>query len=185
MVFPLSLVLAGIGTEKIAYFFRLEEGKKLLFAALGTFAIGAYSLILSFPFYESYASSLLPLRYSTDLKDMGSGSYEAAEFLNSLPGAENISIWTDKTGVCYFFRGNCYTSFSVGELTAANLDYLVLSSGRESRVANSLKIMKIKKDSPFYFYKYYDESNPSFHKIEINGRPNQFVKVIKISNNHQ
>jgi hypothetical protein len=182
MVFPLALVLSGIGTEKIAYFFKLIEEKKILYVALGTFAICAYSLIFSFPFYESYASALLPLKYSIDLKDMGNGSYEAARFLNSLPDAEKISIWTDKTGVCYFFRGDCYTSFSIGELNAANLDYLVLSSGRESRVANNLKSMKIKKDSPFYFYNYYDESRPSLFKIEINGRPNQFVKVIKFNN---
>ena len=68
--------------------------------------IGTATLALT-PFPLSYASSLLPMTHHTDVKDMGAGSYEAAQYLNSLPDAEHMLIWTDKDGVCKFFVGRC------------------------------------------------------------------------------
>jgi hypothetical protein len=179
MVFPIALILGGIGLGKVFDYLRLNGSRKLVAFYLAVFILGIYSLFATVPFYASYASALLPKKYTLDLKDMGVGSYEAAEFLNSLPDAQNLSIWTDKKGVCYIFKGNCYTGLTISELSQANLDYLVLSSGRESRTTKMSRSLKIKKDSPFNFNLYYADDYPTVFRLNVNGREGQYVKVVK------
>jgi len=131
ILYPLAMVLSGMGIYR---FINLEKVKKYLAPASPYLIIliaSVYSLNSIKPFYFSYASDLLPKKYVLNLKDMGDGSYEAAAYLNKLPGAEDMVIWTDKRGVCAFFLGTCRSGFDLDP--EKKIDYFVVSSGRESR----------------------------------------------------
>lgn len=174
MVFPIVFVLAGMGLNLLLkHFFQI----KLLPAGLVLLLISVFSLLAN-PFYMSYASEILPAKYSVDLKNMGVGSYEAAEFLNSLPEAEKLNVWTDKSGMCYFFQGNCYSGFPKNKFENVKMDYAVVSAGRKTRTAT---MSRGKKDHPHYFAKYYDRSDDSIvFTLKINDRENQYVKIVKV-----
>jgi 4-amino-4-deoxy-L-arabinose transferase-like glycosyltransferase len=179
IIYPAILIVAGIAAGTL---FRLLQRKyprlSLPATALSLFIVSASSLALSSPLYLSYASGLLPKQYSIDIKDMGTGSYEAAAFLNSLPDAANLTIWTDKKGVCTFFKGDCYSSFNFAKLHDKGLDYIVVSSGRKSRTTRMMQ-SHIAKAHPelIRFDQYYDQEEGFAYKLEINGRPNNYVKV--------
>jgi len=53
----------------------------------------------------------LPKNFIVNLKGMGEGSFEAASYLNSLPNAHEMTIWSDKGAVCEAFAGNCFIDF--------------------------------------------------------------------------
>ena len=118
---------------------------------------------------------LLPKKYYLNLKDMGSGSYEAAQYLNSLPDAKKITIWSDKKGVCTFFAGSCSTSLTLSNLRSSRFDYFVLSSGRESRTT---KMTVLETFNGLTFDKLYS-SNNWIYKLELGNRPGNYVKIIQ------
>lgn len=129
------------------------------------------------PFPTSYTSPLLPERFTIDEKDMGSGSYEAAQYLNSLPQAKDLSVWTDKSGLCKFFIGTCYDGFNFEKIQPSKLDYIVVSSGRESRTERMLQTSYRLDDTGFIrLQDYYEKTDPVF-EILVNGRSGQFVKI--------
>jgi len=178
VIFPLAFILAGMGIYK---FIRISSIKKYLTHTVFYFIIilfSVYSLWSVKPFYFTYASDLLPQKYILNLKDMGDGSFEAAQYLNNLPNAQNFSIWTDKRGVCSFFRGNCNNEIGLekGEIA---FDYFVVSAGRESRTSRmTLSRFKGGNDLIARLDKLYGIENPDFY-LELGGRPNNFVKIIK------
>jgi 4-amino-4-deoxy-L-arabinose transferase-like glycosyltransferase len=190
IAFPLALTAAGLGIGALlsAINQTTAYAKMRSYFGVGGFGLiissliiltGAFSLLSVHPFYFSYASFLLPREHSLDLKDMGSGSYEATEKLNSLPNAKNIAVWTDKSGLCNFFVGICYTGYNKNNLREANLEYVVISSGRESRTK---KRSTSKPTDPLNFGQYYElyEEEDIFWQIKINERDSQYVKIIKI-----
>jgi hypothetical protein len=148
----------------------------LLIIGVVIFLCSAFSLLTT-TFPLSYSSSLLPLTYHADVKDMGAGSYEAATYLNSLPHARELTIWTDRGGVCKFFVGQCIDGLSFEKLKAYTFDYVVVSSARKNRTEKIL-------DNPFRmanphfidFNIYYEKTNPDFF-YPINNRPSQNIQV--------
>jgi len=147
--------------------------KKIVIIILFIFSLGSLWFIK--PFYFSYASDLLPKKYVLNLKDMGDGSYEAAQYLNSLSGSEKMIIWTDKRGVCTFFNGVCKSGISEDEI---DYDYYVVSSGRENRTS-AMTLSRVNNGAEITRYdKLYLLDECEF-KLEIGGRPNNFVKIIK------
>ncbi|MFA6383032.1 MAG: glycosyltransferase family 39 protein [Parcubacteria group bacterium] len=105
MLYPLVFTMAAIG---IYQFFMLDKKsnafKTVIFT--GIILISIISLWQIKPFYFNYTSRLLPQQYLTT-DAWGYGGYEAAEYLNSLPDAQNMRIWSDYNGVCLFFNGKC------------------------------------------------------------------------------
>lgn len=179
MLFPVLLLVSAIGLERICAYLKKTQRTFWIITTI-TILTGAITLFHLKPFYLSYASSLLPSQYITDVKDMGAGSYEAAEFLNTLPGAENIAIWTDKRGVCTFFVGRCYDGFSFDELEAADIEYVVVSSGRENRTTSITKNrIRLNSSEKLRFSKYYTQKENAVFELYINARPNNFVKVFE------
>ncbi len=186
MLFPLAAIGSGIFASIVFLFLKEKISfpfeKKLFFplVLVVLFGIGMVSLVQN-PFPLSYASSVLPNRYHTDVKDMGPGSYEAAMYLNSLPDAENLLIWTDKDGVCRFFVGRCKRSFNFTNLKKEGLDYIVVSSARKNRTTSFVKreVDRMKPDI-IRFDTYYDRTDPDY-ELKINGRDSHFVKVFKWS----
>ncbi|EKE25806.1 MAG: hypothetical protein ACD_5C00031G0007 [uncultured bacterium] len=186
MLYPLLLIMSGISLEHL---FSIAEKKyafnKHYFKIFLLFVItfSAISLHFSKPFYLSYASSLLPNEHYLDLKDMGPGSYEVAEYLNSLPNAENLTIWTDKKGVCTFFKGHCYGDLSYKDLEGVSLDYVAVSWGRKSRTTSMVRSQsRLASHEVFNFAKYYNQKEDVVYELLVNNRPAQYIKVFKVNN---
>lgn len=109
---------------------------------------------------------------------MGDGSFEAAKYLNSLPNAQELIIWSDKGAVCETFLGKCNVGFNKNDTEGFHFDYFVVSTGRKSR---SLKLEGAADfESKIDFQKLYmsDFENPDF-EINFSKNPNNFVRVAK------
>lgn len=182
ILFPMAAIIAGIALEHILSMlhkrFGIKEMPTPVFAASALALIGAISLFFT-PYPLSYASTMLPAKYHIDMKDMGAGSYEAAMWLNSRPGAKDMLIWTDKDGVCKFFVGRCKRGLDYQKLRTDGLDYIVTSAGRESRTTKMMAgDITNQKPGLIRFDQYYDRTDPA-HEIDINGRRSHFVKIFK------
>jgi 4-amino-4-deoxy-L-arabinose transferase-like glycosyltransferase len=172
-LYPLAFIMSAIG---IAYVLSLESVRKYVSAALAvtlTLVIAVTSIFLVRPYYFTYASALLPQKYLLNTKDMGDGSWEAAQYLNSLPDARSLTVWSDKGAACTEFVGTCNIGFSKKDLEGKNFDYFIISAGRVSR---SLKLSG-GANNIVNFKKVY--SSNTYEKIIImDGRPDNFVKII-------
>jgi 4-amino-4-deoxy-L-arabinose transferase-like glycosyltransferase len=175
ILYPLLAIISAIGIDQIIK--KLPHLKYTFFiTTILLLIIGALALAKTKPFYLGYASRLLPNRYIVDVKDMGDGSYQIARYLNSLPDAKKLFIWTDKKGVCTFFVGKCdsfYDTLSFKENPP--IDYFVISSGRKNKILNETKN---KTSLPYDFEKIYDSQGYQF-AIFIGDRPKNYIKVIK------
>lgn len=171
IIYPLIFIVAAYGLDLI-----FARSKKWI--QISSLAISCLLLLISMenirPFYFSYASEILPQKYVLNLKDMGDGSYEAAQYLNNLPNVKDLTIWTDKRGVCYFFKGGCYDTFEMNE--GMDIDYFVLSAGRESRTARHIPYKGRHNTYEIQVDKIYDNDNYDF-RIDIGGRPNNYIKI--------
>lgn len=178
ILFPIAALLASLGIMAIFDRLSLTRVKPYTFPTLMGIVIGlGIGTLSATPFPLSYASSLLPNQYHTDVKDMGPGSYEAAEWLNAQPNAKELIIWTDKDGVCKFFVGKCRRGFgSYDARRLEGLDYIVVSSGRESRTTKMI-IGQVNSGVPAIRYDQYYRREAPAHEIRINDRLNQFVKI--------
>jgi len=176
VLFPVFLVISAIGIQYLADWIFPKKYSTIL-AAILVLAIGIFTLAKNKPFYLGYASNLLPKKYAVDFKDMGDGSYETAQFLNSLPDAKNLFVWTDKTGVCQFFVGKCDSFFdALSFQEAPPVDYFVVSSGRENKIITNTRSHA---GIPYDFEKIYQSKNYAF-SIFINNRKNNYIKVLKM-----
>jgi hypothetical protein len=136
------------------------------------------SLYLSAPFFFNYSSILLPEKYILNFKDMGDGSFEMAKYLNGLPNAQNLIIWSDKGAVCETFMGTCKVGFNKNDTVGFDFDYFVVSTGRKSR---SLKLEgSTDFESKIDFQKLYMSGfkNADF-EINFGKNPNNFVRAVK------
>lgn len=177
MVYPLAFVLAAIG---ISQFMEIPKIKKLI-PVLTAYLVAILLLIASLffikPNFLAYASEILPNNFIVNLKGMGEGSFEAATYLNSLPNANKMTIWSDKGAVCERFVGNCFIDFKKTTFEENKIDYFVVSTDRRSR---TMKLSgTVRKDADFA--KAYATNNPAFDVV-IDNNPNNFVKVIKAEN---
>lgn len=177
-LFPLAMIIAAIGAIALfeyvgiqKYSSTFQRSAALLFLII----ILAGSLIVVRPHYLAYASSLLPKTYLLNFKDMGDGSYEAAQYLNALPDATNLRVWSDKGAVCAAFIGDCSVSFNEKRFEANLPEYLVLSTGRKRKTVN----MWLSSNVPIRFRDAYETTTPDFSVI-LDGRPDNFVKVIDV-----
>ena len=180
ILFPLAAILAGIAFAEIQTFLKNRLPSKRAWVTpifLAALSLAGILTILKTPFPLSYASVLLPKQYYTDLKDMGPGSYEIAQKLNALPNARNLSIWTDKDGVCKFFLGRCRRGFGPETIRDHTVDYVVVSSARESRSKKLIR-SKVESGDPTVINvgSYYDRDDADF-AVLINGRTSHFVKA--------
>lgn len=184
ILFPMAAIIAGITLEHLLVFvhkkLKVHGMPTPVFAASFLAFLGLLTLFTT-PFPLSYASSFLPAKYHIDVKDMGAGSYEAAAYLNSLPDAKNMMIWTDKDGVCKFFVGGCSRGRNYSMLRERGLDYIVVSAGRESRTTKMMGgDIANEKPGIIRFDQYYDRTKPT-HEIDINSRPSHYVKIFKFA----
>ncbi|MEK7598441.1 MAG: glycosyltransferase family 39 protein, partial [Patescibacteria group bacterium] len=178
VLYPLASIIAAIGLYQFIQWERFKKyfsGYALYFALI---LISAGSLYLVNPFFFSYGSAFLPSQYLINLKDMGDGSFEAATYLNSLPDAQKLHVWSDKGAVCESFVGKCVTNFNRNDIQGVAFDYFVVSTGRKSRS------LKMADNSTFRkvvdFQKLYSVPSSLF-RIILAGRPNNFVQIFSAS----
>ncbi len=133
VLYPIASIIAAIGLNQLIQQLKIKKPLQLglIYFSLITFSF--FSLLSLAPFYFTYASSLLPQKYVLNLKDMGDGSYEASQYLNGLPNAHNLTIWSDKGAVCESFLGRCKVGFHKNDVKGFDFNYFVASTGRKSR----------------------------------------------------
>ncbi len=177
-LYPLVMIIAAIGIYKFISLFKGNQTKYKVAAIILTALISFFGMISSKPNYFAYASSLLPQKYLVNYKDMGDGSFETAAYLNTLPNAKSISIWSDKGAVCAVFVGKCETSFLPKKLSNKKFDFVVVSSGRKSK---GLKLSISRSTGSVINIRDAHETEDYDFKVEIAGRPVNYVKVISTS----
>lgn len=178
MLYPLIFFLATLSFSEfqtLAEKLKFSSQKIFLLGVAIALAAGFVSLWKAKPHYFTYSNFLLPEKfYVSDA--WGYGSYEAAAYLNSLPNAKNLTIWSNRSGICQFFIGHCIKSQSIN-LEKAVPDYFVLTRRGELKNRFSWKNPELSKKNPnFYYDKLTDEYAWS---LFINDRPGNYVKIIK------
>ncbi|MDO8566269.1 MAG: phospholipid carrier-dependent glycosyltransferase [Candidatus Moranbacteria bacterium] len=134
------------------------------------------SLITIKPFYFNYTNFLLP--QNALISDAwGYGGYEAAVYLNGLPNAERLTVWSDYYGVCEFFVGRCLTAYSFDKETL-HPDYYVLT--RRGQIRYMPKYDRWEEKSGLTAYRYYNAPNPAW-QLFIGNRQGNFIKVVKVN----
>jgi len=174
MLYPLLFFLASVGVFEFLKIFSFSKikGKEFIISLVILLA-GLTSLWGSKPFYFEYTNILLPKNYLIT-GSWGEGGYEAAQYLNSLPDAKNLTVWTDYSGTCEFFVGKCLNLYEVKNLKNS-INYYVLTRRGEIRY-NPDSIRWPGNPNNVDAYMYYKKENPAW-KLEINGRPGDFIKI--------
>jgi len=173
LLYPLFAFLAALGYDSLMekYSLRSRELLVTMLVFLGSLAI----LITAAPFYFNYTNSLLPKNLL--IQDAwGYGGYEAAQYLNSLPEAENLTVWADYYGVCEFFVGRCLTAYTFDK-QEVRPDYYVLT--RRGQMRYMSRSSRWERLSGLLAYRYYNTPAPDW-QLFIGGRPGNFVKVVKV-----
>lgn len=173
MLYPLFAFLGGIAVFKLTENIKKYNQKTIrIIAAILIIASGIFSLWMSKPFYFNYSNFLLPKNFIiTD--SWGYGEYEAAKYLNSLPEPEKITIWTDRSAICQFIKGRCIRDYKI-DLNKTVPDYFILSRRGVIRHQFVWRYPEIAKKPSSYYY-----TQDPVWSIEINRKPEQFVKIIK------
>jgi hypothetical protein len=175
-LYPLASIMAAIGLNE---FFSSEKTQKInkAWISLGLIAVSAFSLWQIKPFYFNYTNDLLPKKYSIAYS-WGYGGYEAAQFMNSLPNAENIVVWSDYYGFSNFFKGTTYRDLNPGK-NDKPIDYYVLTAqGKTSFSYWCNRYKRICKKAYVPVMEYYGDPDPIWQLL-IDGRPGNFVSIYK------
>lgn len=180
ILYPILAIFGAVTLREALHFFKYEEKKHLVTATIVIFAIGLTSLFLTKPFYFSYTNFLLPKDFSIH-DSWGHGAYEAAQYLNAMPDAQNLVIWSNSDTVCRFFYGKCLRSRKI-DLSVVIPDYFVLSKRGVLKEKNHFILLNNPenfKDTAYYFTKL---DHDYVWGIDINNRPDNFIKIIKFEN---
>jgi len=120
VLYPIVAILAAIG---FAEFFSRYRWQKYVLTGVIVFA-STISLWSVKPFYFNYSNSLL--NKDQLINDAwGYGGYEAAQYLNSLPNAQNLVVWADYRGFCAFFKGTCVEERKTEGKYDSEVDYFI------------------------------------------------------------
>lgn len=169
--------LSAIALLELLDSLKLKEKKYLILSAAFVFTASFYSLWSIRPFYFSYESPLLPKKFTVN-STWGDGFYEAAEYLNSKPNAENIIIYSNSATICPFLKGKCLTSRKI-DLNLVKPDYLILSKRGELKEKNRFIFTNPDyRGKPASWYFENIETNYEW-AVFIGGRENNYVKVVK------
>ncbi|XLQ20234.1 MAG: ArnT family glycosyltransferase [Candidatus Moraniibacteriota bacterium] len=186
ILYPLILTVSAFGwyyLSKILF----PRNKTIFFYVLFAIIIATstYTFLTFKPFYFSYNSPILPNGQLINPKDMGDGNYEAAQFLNSLPNAKNLNVWSDKRGVCTFFIGDCVSVIRKSDFikNGPHYDYFVISKGRETRTVNmSRGYSQGRIDYPVRLDLLYTENPESIFELNPGNISANYIKVIPKEN---
>lgn len=177
MLFPVLATLGAFGLSELA---RLGETRGQEWRpAIAVFAITAsiLSLVAIHPFYANYANALLPKK-ALVADAWGYGGYEAAQYLNALPNASELTVWSDYYGVCEFFVGKCLTAYTFNG-NEIRPDYYVLTRRGEARYMSRFE--RWERLSGLTAHRYYRQTAiPPIWSLDIDDRPGNYVKVFRV-----
>ena len=171
ILYPLIGFLAAVGLYDLVRYFS-KKWRIHIVVSFAVLVISSMSLFLIQPFYFNYTNFLLP-KDKIIVGAWGYGGYEAAEYLNDLPNAKNITIWSDYYGVCEFFKGKCITNQKI-DLGKYQIDYYVITrrGGIRYPMGSDTSPRAVKAG------KYYSRED-SIWRLNIDNRPQNYVKIFK------
>ncbi len=178
MLYPVFMVIGAITLVKINKKITSRFYQKVLFFIILLFSF--ISLWQTKPFYFNYTNNLLPHKYVvTD--SWGYGLYEAAQYLNGLPNAQNITVWSDQEGLCQFFVGKCIRGHKI-YIDYVKPDYILIT--RRGYITKRPVIHNTNKQkTTFDLSKLYTQTTPPspVWQLNIGKRPKNFTKIIKVT----
>ncbi|EKD58402.1 MAG: hypothetical protein ACD_56C00136G0002 [uncultured bacterium] len=177
LLYPLFAMLGVAAISEIGRKFKIKDAKIFLIASILIALLGFSTLWSLRPFYFSYANLLLPEKFSIH-DSWGHGSYEAAQYLNSLPDSKNLIIWSNSDTACRFFEGKCLRSRKI-DLSKVKPDYFVISKRGELKLSNRFVLNNNpfpEKDSDYYFKKLKTDFE---WQLLIDDREDNYVKILK------
>lgn len=178
-LFPLVALAGAVALDEwLRRLVKAElQQKAWLFLTVLLFLWGTFTLWQLKPFYFSYANFLLPKDQSIH-DSWGHGFYEAAQYLNSLPNATELKVWSNSNTLCRFFVGKCFQSRRI-DLAQTTPDYFVMSKRGVVKVRNQ-PVLKNNpwplRNTAYYIDKL--QNNPEWSLL-INGRPDNFVNIVR------
>jgi len=189
ILYPLILIIASLGWKRFfqIYFiknYRVETIYSIL--VITTLIVGSFALWKQKPNYFSFNNPLLPATQIINPKDMGDGTFEVATWLNQQPQAGELSIWSDRKGICKFFIGKCRSTRRLDKIKSEipQYNYYVISSSRKNYYFNLIKqrLEKIPDYTPRVDRLYDSSLKPSFIFSSTHRPKVQFIKVIPAKN---
>ena len=180
LLYPLFASVTALGVDNFARcLFSPARARIVLWVVLALITLNGITALWQIkPFYFNYMSVLLP-RTMVVTDAWGYGSYEAAQYLNSLPHAKDLVIWSDRSAVCQFFVGRCIRDYKI-DLTKTVPDYFVYS--RRGTIRHPF-IWRQNNPEDYgmrpqpYYYTPEVLANPVW-QLSIGGRPENFIKII-------
>lgn len=178
-LFPLIALAGAVSIDEWVRRLVKEELQKKVSTIIASllFLMGVLTLWQLKPFYFSYTNFLLPEEQSIH-DSWGHGFYEAAMYLNTLPNAEKLVIWSNSNTVCRFFVGRCLQSRQI-DLAQVTPDYFIMSKRGVIKVRNQPVLKNNpwpERDTAYYIDKV--QNNPDWQLL-INGRPDNFVNIVR------
>jgi 4-amino-4-deoxy-L-arabinose transferase-like glycosyltransferase len=193
ILFPIFLTITEVGwyylpkhlskklKSKLQSNFKIRDGLAVYLFAIITVILLTGALHSLKPFYFSYNNFMLPKKHLVNPKDMGDGSYEAAQYLNNLPNAENLVIWSDRRGVCSFFVGkkcNRFVKKTEFLRDGPYYDYFVISKSREKKVTKmSRYYQQAGPTYPLKLDRLYSSDEIVF-EVNPGNRPENYIRVL-------
>lgn len=177
LLYPVVTLIAMIGLSRLILLLQNHTERNLLVTSI-LFSGIIPSLALAAPYYFNFTNSLLP-KNNIITDAWGYGGYEAASYLNRLPNAHKLTIWSDYYGVCEFFVGTCFTEYKIKP--GYTIDYYVLTRRGAIRYEpDHARWTKEDLDDRIRIRaaEYYRDPNPEWQLL-IGNRPKNFVKVVK------
>lgn len=178
LFYPLAMILAAFGIYEFCLWLKMKE-RWMIFVFLVIIMISSLSLWLSRPFYFNYTNDLLP-KDDIITGAWGYGGWEAAEFLNRMPDARNLVVWSDYHGFCSFFAGKCVNDSAVKDWISKNressngIDYFVAT--RRGRISNRKTWNSLEG--------FVDTEKPVWEMV-IDGHPDNYVRIYQKFQNKQ
>lgn len=180
LLYPLFSLLFAIAIFELAKSLAFKNKNTYVLISILILFLGSITLWSIRPFYFGYANFMLPKKF-TVTQSWGHGSYEAAQYLNSLPNAKNKIIWSSTNTLCPFFEGKCLNKRKL-DLNMVKPDYFVISKRGELKADRGFIFVNPDfkgKNSSYY----YENLKTNYEwSIFLDDRPENFIKIVKFEN---
>jgi hypothetical protein len=174
ILYPLFFFFSALASlyllENISFLRKIEF--RFIALVILIVILGLVTLFSSKPFNLNYTSWLLPKKFMI-ADAWGYGEYEAAQYLNSLPNAKNLKVWSDRSAICQFLKASCIRDYKI-DLSLVTPDYFVISRRGEIRHKFEWRKPELANLGSLEYY-----NEPAIWRINILGRKANFVKIIK------
>jgi 4-amino-4-deoxy-L-arabinose transferase-like glycosyltransferase len=175
MLYPILMLVSAFSINE--FIFKEKNGLSKFRIVLMIIGLSSLSLWLIKPYYFNYTNNLLP-KNSIITGAWGYGGYEAAQFLNALPNSNNLKVWSDYWGFCYFFDGTCiqgsgYDSYMKKSTGDSAIDYYIMTRRGEMVNAKMWRMLRKNKDLV---------EEPVW-SLSIDDRPKNFIRIYKAADN--